>query len=405
MNGIALVMGNDCASAPEPTRLKNAQRDAERVSAALQGIGFRLFQGQSFMGQSTTQMMKILGKFSVECQHTDPDFVFVYFAGHAIESAAYKDLLWLGEEFGGNLNAVKGKQFGVSEVVRRISNGRGLSLVVSDACRSLLSEGSDMMPRETPTRILREALGNVKNTAVFLTTRRGAAAYDGCEEGIFVGAFEKILSKDTEGLSVLEFLDSVRLEVKDRTNGTQCGELLVSDVLTECFLMPQCSEEDRKDGKVTIEQLESEIPVENNGIQLTRCAYFDEKAEQWVWREASDFVAIQHEDDGSQTVFVRSKRDRQEIRAKAIGYSTAKLAELHSAGEFKDGRAQENHPAAEPDGFVSYAWRFDPENVFVFLAGGVGTRKINQFNETINRGDLMDKMFKALDEYRRKAFD
>jgi len=130
-NRLALVMGNDRYTNLPP--LHNAVADARAVAKALEGLGFRVFEGEDLDYRAANRLHA-----DFENAVAPGDTTFVFFSGHGIALGAENYLLPtdMDKPGAGEENLVRSEAHSVDGLIRRVQQkGAAASIFVIDACR------------------------------------------------------------------------------------------------------------------------------------------------------------------------------------------------------------------------------------------------------------------------------
>lgn len=228
---IALVIGNSAyQSVPN---LRNPSNDASDIAVALEDLGFDV---SLHLDVDDVQMRGAIRDFAKKS--VSADLSIVYFAGHGIEIDKKNFLLPIDAELqsegDAELEAIQLKY-----LVRAVSAGNGVTLVLVDACRSnpfaerLMDAGSARSIGQGLVRV--EMVGGVLPGGVLISyaAREGTFAFDGIgRNSPYAQGFLEQLEEP--GLEVSKLFRKVRDRVFVLTEGQQepftYGSLPGSDI-------------------------------------------------------------------------------------------------------------------------------------------------------------------------------
>ena len=186
---VALIIGN--AAYREISALRNPQRDAELIAAALRGIGFTTVT--LVTNTTRAELLNALDAFASEAAKSD--WAMVFYAGHGVEIGGVNYLVPVDATLGTDRDVERG---GVSldDVVAAIGRAGKLKLVLLDACRDnpFLAPASataalgnalvrvDAVPPPVARRSIGRGLGEItvqSGTLIVFAAKHGQTALDG----------------------------------------------------------------------------------------------------------------------------------------------------------------------------------------------------------------------------------
>ncbi|MGQ0686016.1 caspase family protein [Bradyrhizobium sp.] len=230
---IALVIGNSAyKSVPV---LENPRRDAEKVAAALRGIGF---DSVTLMTDATREKaIEALRSFAASADKTD--WAMVYYAGHGIEVNGVNYLVPVDARLASDRDVLF-EAVPLDQVMGAIDGARKLKLVMLDACRDNPFAGAAAANPSAPalvqasavaedgtrsarTRSAGRGLGEVKVSGASLVVyaaKHGQTALDGeGENSPFAVAVVQRMA--TPGVEINKLFRLVRDDVMEATAGRQ----------------------------------------------------------------------------------------------------------------------------------------------------------------------------------------
>ena len=212
---VALVMGNSAYKAVPV--LKNPQRDAEAVAAALRGLGFQLVRLETDLPRE--KLMAALRDFSRASE--EADWSLVYFAGHGLEVGGVNYLVPTDARLEVDRD-VPFEAVPLSHVLGAVEPARKLRLVLLDACRH--NPFIRQMRRSVAARSIGAGLAQPDPRAgllIVFAAKHGEIALDG-EDGVnspFVASFLKRATRS--GIDIRRLFDLVRDDVVAATGRRQ----------------------------------------------------------------------------------------------------------------------------------------------------------------------------------------
>jgi tetratricopeptide (TPR) repeat protein len=186
---VALIIGN--AAYREIAALRNPQRDAELIAAALRGIGFTTVKRVT--NTTRAELLNALDAFASEAAKSD--WAMVFYAGHGVEISGVNYLVPVDATLGTDRDVERG---GVSldHVMAAIGRAGKLKLVLLDACRDnpFLTPAAataalgntlvrvDAAPPPLAARSIGRGLGEItvqSGTLIVFAAKHGHTALDG----------------------------------------------------------------------------------------------------------------------------------------------------------------------------------------------------------------------------------
>lgn len=208
---IALVIGNSSYEAVP--RLPNPVRDADAVAEALERLGFEVS-----VGRDTRKAMLegLLADFSEKAAQAE--MAVVFYAGHGIEVGGENYLIPIDAKLKSDAR-IKFEAVSLSDILSAIEGGKGIKLVLLDACRN----NPFIATMEGRTRSIGRGLAKVEaadGIYISYSAAAGTTASDG--DGDHSPYTEALLSTIEEpGLELNFLFRKVARFVKQKTNGTQ----------------------------------------------------------------------------------------------------------------------------------------------------------------------------------------
>lgn len=230
---IALVIGNSAyKSVPA---LENPKRDAEKVAAALRGVGFDSVT--LVLDATREKAIEALRGFAAAADKTD--WAMVYYAGHGIEVNGVNYLIPVDAKLASDRDVLF-EAVPLDQVMGAIDGARKLKLVMLDACRDnpfanaavatasvpatpVAAAPADEGTRSARTRSAGRGLGEVKVSGASLVVyaaKHGQTALDGEGENspFAVAVVQRIA---TPGVEINKLVRLVRDDVMEATAGRQ----------------------------------------------------------------------------------------------------------------------------------------------------------------------------------------
>jgi tetratricopeptide (TPR) repeat protein len=230
---IALVIGNSAYKAAPV--LDNPRRDAEKVAAALSGVGF---DSVTLVIDATREKaIDALRSFAASADKTD--WAMVYYAGHGVEVNGVNYLIPVDARLVSDRDVLF-EAVPLEQVTGAIDGARKLKLVVLDACRDNPFAGATVAAPSAPatpaaatpadegtrsarTRSVGRGLGEVKVSGASLVVyaaKHGQTALDGEGENspFAVAVVQRIA---TPGVEINKLFRLVRDDVMEATAGRQ----------------------------------------------------------------------------------------------------------------------------------------------------------------------------------------
>lgn len=211
---VALVIAN--SDYKYAVKLKNPSRDADAVTAALRGSGFKVTVLKNATNEQTNAAVKSFSRSS-----EGAEVVLVYFAGHGMQVSKRNQLLPVDADIKGSADF----NFLFSDVDKFLigmrSNGRALKLLIVDACRN------NPFPRAHDLDSPPEVRGSFERgmsvtgnpgggTNIIFSADEGQVAQDGTGElSPFARAFAEAIS--TPNLELQGVLKKLRQDVLKET--------------------------------------------------------------------------------------------------------------------------------------------------------------------------------------------
>jgi uncharacterized caspase-like protein len=173
---IALVIGNaDYRIKP----LRNAVSDARSVASALRDVGFSLVVREN---ASQASMIDAMKEFWLRSRRSEARVL--YFSGHGMQHKGRNFLVPVDMVIE-NEDEVPRRAAAVDEVVEKLNeNGRGVNIIILDACRTPPVSGSTRTRSLNGTRAITNGLAQVsapQGTIIAFATSPGSVAFDGTE--------------------------------------------------------------------------------------------------------------------------------------------------------------------------------------------------------------------------------
>lgn len=229
---IALVIGNSAyRSVPA---LENPRRDAEKIAAALRGIGFETV---TLLSDATREKaIEALRSFAAAADKSD--WAMVYYAGHGIEVNGINYLIPVDAKLTSDRDVLF-EAVPLDQVMGAIDGARKLKLVMLDACRdnpfanapaaaavppaAQAASAAETGTRSLSTRSVGRGLGEVKVSGASLVVyaaKHGQTALDGeGENSPFAVAVVQRMA--TPGVEINKVFRLVRDDVMEATAGRQ----------------------------------------------------------------------------------------------------------------------------------------------------------------------------------------
>lgn len=207
---IALVIGN---AAYKEAPLANPVNDARSIAAKLAQLGYQVDKRENL---DLRQMTRAVTDFG-EAVHRNGGHALFYFAGHGMQVDGRNYLIPVDAKIA-NERSVISEAVDIEIVTRQLDqSGKGISIVVLDACRDNPFERR--VPGGGASRGL--ALINAPSgTLIAYATAPGKVAADGAgSNGIYTGELLKVM--DEPGLRVEDMFKRARAGVEERTGGMQ----------------------------------------------------------------------------------------------------------------------------------------------------------------------------------------
>lgn len=208
---IALVIGNSSYEAVP--RLPNPVRDADAVADALKRLGFEVSMGRD---TSKATLEGLLADFSEKAAQAE--MAVIFYAGHGIEVGGENYLIPIDAKLRSDAR-IKFEAVSLSDILSAIEGGKGIKLVLLDACRN----NPFIASMEGRTRSIGRGLAKVEaadGIYISYSAAAGTTASDG--EGDHSPYTEALLSKIEEpGLELNFVFRDVADVVRQKTNGAQ----------------------------------------------------------------------------------------------------------------------------------------------------------------------------------------
>ncbi len=206
---MALVIGN---SAYPARPLRNALADARAVANALEGVGYQV---TALEDATLASLLGALKSFWLRSR--DADARVVYFAGHGVVHEGRNFLLPVDAAI--EKAADVGRMAALlDDIVEKLSaHGRGVNVIILDACRTSLSASSG-------SRFIASGLEPVtapKGTVVAFSTAPGAVAYDGGGRGGGPYSRNLVAQLNVPGQPIEQMFKRVRAGVSSETGNRQ----------------------------------------------------------------------------------------------------------------------------------------------------------------------------------------
>lgn len=202
----ALVIGNSNYS--RWGRLKNAVNDAQLISGALRGAGFKV---ETVLDANREQMLRAVGNLA---QRVRGGTVLVYYSGHGIQAGDFNYLIPVDADIHHQDDiAIEAVNFGDVMAALRRSPAR-VQLVVLDACRD------NPVPSATRGGSRGLMFHQSSGALIAYSTQAGSTAADGDgTNSPYSAALAEAIT--TPGLSVEDAFKQVRRRVKSATGERQ----------------------------------------------------------------------------------------------------------------------------------------------------------------------------------------
>lgn len=215
---VALLIGN--AEYEHVPALRNPSNDASDIAAALDRLGFDVVL---LLDQDDTEMRRAIRDFAQKAK--DAELTILYFAGHGIEINKTNYLIPVNAELRSDQDA-EFEAIELGSVLRTISGGQGVNLVLVDACRDnpfasrLIQDGASRSIGSGLVRV--DPVGGVLPGGVLISyaAREGTFALDGVGRNspYAQGLLEQL---EVPGLEVSKLFRRVRDRVFVLTGGQQ----------------------------------------------------------------------------------------------------------------------------------------------------------------------------------------
>jgi uncharacterized caspase-like protein len=212
---IALVIGNsDYRVKP----LRNAVSDARSVAGALRDVGFSMVVREN---ASQASMIDAMKEFWLRSRRSEARVL--YFSGHGLQHKGRNFLVPVDMVIE-NEDEVPRRAAAVDEVVDKLNeNGRGVNVIILDACRTPPVAGSTRTRSLNGTRAISGGLAQVsapQGTIIAFATSPGAVAFDGTE-GSSPYTRHLVEQLRTPGQPVEQLFKRVRIGVARDTGNKQ----------------------------------------------------------------------------------------------------------------------------------------------------------------------------------------
>ena len=209
-NRLAFVIGNSAYE--NVSALDNPINDALDISVALEGLGFRVIQGNN---ATMDEMRRGIEFFAEEARKAD--VVLLYYAGHGFQVSGQNYLVPVDAQLS-SVNDLSDQTVPLADILAAMQNSPGLKLVFLDACRdNPFGVGLDDVPGAG------SGLARVSTAADFMfvyATQPDNVAYDGTGRNSFFT--EAMLNHIyTPGQDISEMTTNVRRDVLAATGGRQ----------------------------------------------------------------------------------------------------------------------------------------------------------------------------------------
>jgi formylglycine-generating enzyme required for sulfatase activity len=212
----ALVIGN--GSYTQVTKLNNPVNDANDMTAALEGLGFKV----DLITDATLRAMNDgVDRFRQNLASSAGAYGFFFYAGHGVQSAGNNYLIPVDAAISSESN-LRYNAMMMQQVLDNIEEaGNALNVVVLDACRDnpfswarSSNRGLSVLPQSPPGSIV-----------VFATSANRTAADGTGRNGLFTSQLLKNLK--TPGLEVKELFNRVGQDVLIASNKAQLPEVSI----------------------------------------------------------------------------------------------------------------------------------------------------------------------------------
>lgn len=226
---VALVIGNSAYQ--KVTELKNPQKDANAVAAALRNVGFD--HVSVALNASRDKLVEALRIFAGEADKAE--WAMVYYAGHGIEVNGRNYLIPIDAAIKSDRD-VQFETVLVDQVMSAIEGAKKIKLIVLDACRDNpfvpvmeRTVGQDVLAAPSTagasivTRSVGRGLGEVKVSGaslVVFAAKHGQTALDG-DGGNSPFAVALVQRIATPGVEINKIFRLVRDDVMEATAGRQ----------------------------------------------------------------------------------------------------------------------------------------------------------------------------------------
>jgi tetratricopeptide (TPR) repeat protein len=206
----ALVIGN--AKYIEGAPLRNAENDANDITAVLQGLGFTV---DKLLNASLDQMEDAAVRLKNRLSVSTDSYGFFFYAGHGVQADGVNYLLPVDARIP-DKNFLKTKAFAIQPILDMLNDaGNALNVIVLDACRDL-----PMAWSRSADRGLSVVNRQPAKSIIMYATAAGKTASDGTgRNGLFTQHL--LTNLKTPGLDVKEIFNRTGEAVANASNYTQ----------------------------------------------------------------------------------------------------------------------------------------------------------------------------------------
>ena len=212
---VALVLGN--AEYEHTVPLANPRNDAEAISAALEDLGFDVFDGYDLTRAETEDLIRVFARAA-----GDATTALLYYAGHGLEVAGVNYLVPVDAQISDEAD-LKFETINLADIMTLMEQEERTNLIFLDACRDNPMAGNLARNMGTRSAAIGRGLARVDTgvgTMIAYATQPGNVALDGTgKHSPFTSALLDHIS--TPSLDVEIMMRRVRRDVMDLTAGQQ----------------------------------------------------------------------------------------------------------------------------------------------------------------------------------------